>query len=193
MDKLNKEEKGLLLAANEEVERLKALVNNLLDLSKIEAGKMEMEFEKVPIELLFNKAISVMDSQAVEKGIQLTSEFSENVPDVKADSNKITWVLINLISNAIRYTQSGGMVKCSAKLIGDDVHISVNDNGAGIPIEYQTKIFEKFVQVKNSKETKGSGLGLSICKEIVKAHGGTIWVESEPGRGSMFTFTLPRF
>ncbi|MBN2029201.1 HAMP domain-containing protein [bacterium] len=191
LKKLNENEKKLLAAANEEVERLKALVNNLLDLSKIEAGKMEMEFEKATIEFILNKAISVMISQTQEKGIQLTSDYNKNLPQVKVDSNKVTWVLTNLISNAIRYTESGGIIRLSAKHIGDHLHISVQDNGTGIPLEYQTKIFEKFVQVKDGKESKGSGLGLSICKEIIKAHGGTIWVESEPGRGSTFAFTLP--
>lgn len=191
LTKLNKKEKELLSAANEEVERLKALVNNLLDLSKIEAGKMEMEFNKNSVQLMFEKAISVMSNQAEEQKIKLASDLPDDLPDVKTDSNKITWVLINLISNAIRYTESGGTIQLSARLFGDKVHVSVKDSGAGIPLEYQTKIFEKFVQVKDGKETSGSGLGLSICKEIIKAHGGTIWVESKPGKGSTFTFTIP--
>ncbi|MBN2414664.1 HAMP domain-containing protein [bacterium] len=192
LGKLNEKEKELLMAANDEVERLKALVNNLLDLSKIEAGKMEIEFDKNAVHLMFEKAISIMGNQADEKKIRLTSEAPEDLPDVKSDSNKITWVLINLISNAIRYTESNGTIHLSARLFGDKLHVSVKDNGAGIPLEYQTKIFDKFVQVKDGKETSGSGLGLSICKEIIKAHGGTIWVESAPGKGSTFTFTLPR-
>ncbi|MFO7890032.1 MAG: ATP-binding protein [bacterium] len=191
LNKLKKNEKELLSAAYEEVERLKALVNNLLDLSKIEAGKMEMEFEKISVKVIFEKAISVMKTQVDDKNIKLASDVPDDLHYVKADLNKITWVLINLISNAIRYTESGGEINLFARHFGNNIHISVKDNGAGIPLEYQTKIFEKFVQVEDGNETKGSGLGLSICKEILKAHGGTIWVESETGKGSTFTFTLP--
>ncbi|MFH1943407.1 MAG: ATP-binding protein [bacterium] len=189
--KLNEKEKELLSAASEEIERLKALVNDLLDLSKIEAGKMEMEFERISVGLVFDKTISVMKSQADEKAIRLDSELPENIPQVKADANKITWVLINLVANAIRYTGKGGNIHLSVRLFGNQVHISVTDDGAGIPMEYQTKIFEKFVQVKDGRESRGSGLGLSICKEIIRAHGGTIWVDSKPDKGSTFTFTLP--
>jgi NtrC-family two-component system sensor histidine kinase KinB len=115
------------------------------------------------------------------------------LPQVKADPNKITWVLTNLIANALRYTSSGGKIQLFAEHFGPQVHLSVSDDGAGIPYEYQSKIFEKFVQVEKSKTVHGSGLGLAICKEIVRAHGGTIWVDSLPGEGSTFTFTLPVF
>jgi NtrC-family two-component system sensor histidine kinase KinB len=190
--KLSKKEKELISAATEEIERLKALVNDLLDLSKIEAGKMEMDIRKISINKALEHMLSVMQAQAEEKGIRLTSNLSKNLPSVKADIGKITLVLNNLVSNALRYTEKGETIDLSAKRVGDMVHISVKDNGKGIPIEYQSKIFEKFIRVKGDTESKGSGLGLSICKEIVKAHGGTIWVDSAPGRGSEFTFTLPR-
>jgi NtrC-family two-component system sensor histidine kinase KinB len=111
---------------------------------------------------------------------------------VKGDANKITWVLSNLISNALRYTSSGGHIQLSAESFGSYVQISVSDDGVGIPYEYQSKIFDKFVQVKSDKALGGSGLGLAICKEIVRAHGGTIWVDSVPGAGSTFTFTLQK-
>ena len=118
-------------------------------------------------------------------------DVPQNLPDVKADANKITWVLTNLISNALRYTESGGSIRLSAEHLGPYVHVSVSDNGPGIPFEDQSKIFDKFVQIKSDKALGGSGLGLTICKEIVRAHGGTIWVDSTPGEGSTFTFTLP--
>jgi NtrC-family two-component system sensor histidine kinase KinB len=111
--------------------------------------------------------------------------------NVKADPSKIIWVLTNLISNALRYTDSGGYILVFAERVSNQAHISVTDNGEGIPYEYQPRIFDKFVQVKSEKSIGGSGLGLSICREIVRAHGGTIWVESTPGKGSTFTFTLP--
>jgi NtrC-family two-component system sensor histidine kinase KinB len=189
--KLNEKEQQLLSAAHEEVQRLKAFASNLLDLSKIEAGKMEMELSSISIRVLFEKAASVFNAQKEEKAVDLSFSVPEELPNVRGDDNKITWVLTNLISNALRYTPSGGHINLSAESFGPSVQISVSDDGPGIPYEYQSKIFDKFVQVKSDKAVGGSGLGLAICKEIVRAHGGTIWVDSVPGSGSTFTFTLP--
>ncbi len=189
--KLGENERGLLSTAHEEILRLKALVNDLLDISKIEAGRMEMDFERFHIEELFQKAMGVLKSQADEKGIELSAASQPNLPQIRADANKITWVLTNLISNAMRYTEAGGWIRLRAERAGPQVHISVADNGEGIPYEYQSRIFDKFVQVKGQKSPGGSGLGLAICKEIVRAHGGTIWLDSIPGKGATFTFTLP--
>ncbi len=134
---------------------------------------------------------------SVSSKLPINSDNSDNsdddlLPNVRADANKITWVLSNLISNALRYVQEGGMIELMAARMGRNIHISVRDNGPGIPHEYQTKIFQKFVQVKG-RSPGGSGLGLAICKEIVRAHGGNIWVESELGKGSTFTFTLAMY
>jgi NtrC-family two-component system sensor histidine kinase KinB len=189
--KLKEKEEQLLSAAHEDLQRLKALVNDLLDLSRIEAGKIEMDFDRVSVQLLFEKAVSSLIAQANDKDIQLTFSAPSGLPLVKADANKITWVLTNLISNALRYTSSGGKIHLYAEHFGAQTYVSVSDDGAGIPYEYQTKIFEKFVQVKSRQDAVGTGLGLTICKEIVRAHGGTIWVDSAPGEGSTFTFTLP--
>jgi two-component system, NtrC family, sensor histidine kinase KinB len=189
--KLNDKEQQLLSAAHEDLQRLKLLVSNLLDLSKIEAGKTEMEFSNLPVRLLFEKVVTVFRSQAEEKAVSLFFRVPEGLPNVRADDQKVTWVLTNLISNALRYTPGGGHIDLSAESFGPYVNISVRDDGAGIPYEYQSKIFDKFVQVKSDKALGGSGLGLAICKEIVRAHGGTIWVDSALGAGSTFTFTLP--
>ncbi|MCK9363705.1 MAG: cell wall metabolism sensor histidine kinase WalK [Syntrophales bacterium] len=190
MEKLNEKDRELLLAAREDLERLKTLVRNLLDLSKIEGGKMEMEFEKISLQKLCQNVAGILENQTAEKRIHLTLEVPQNLPEVKADANKITWVLTNLITNALRYTESGGTIRLSAGHHGPYVHVSVIDNGQGIPREDQSKIFDKFVQIRNDKALGGSGLGLAICKEIIRAHGGTIWVDSIPGEGSTFTFTL---
>lgn len=190
-EKLGEDECDLLAAAHEDVARLKALVSDLLDLSKIEAGKLELAFTRVSVATLAEKTVSAMKGQAEEKGIALSAAVPADVPDVRADPTKATWVLINLVSNALRYTATGGHIRLSAERAGPQVHVHVADDGAGIPYEYQPKIFDKFVQVKDDPTTGGSGLGLAICKEIVRAHGGTIWVESTPGKGSIFTFTLP--
>jgi len=169
---------------------MKALVNDLLDLSKIEAGRIELEFESVSVQTIFDHVDEIFKNQMEMKQIRLKSELTGALPRIRADANKITWVLTNLISNAQRYVSKGGHIRLMASQIGPHVHLSVRDDGPGIPPEYQSKIFQKFVQVKG-QEAGGTGLGLAICKEIVRAHGGAIWVESLPGQGCTFTFTLP--
>jgi NtrC-family two-component system sensor histidine kinase KinB len=187
---LAEKDRDLLKAAHEEVHRMKALVNDLLDLSKIEAGRINLEFENVPVKTLFDHAKEIFKSQTEMKHVALTMAPAEDLPLVRADANKITWILSNLISNALRYVGKGGHIALMAHRIGPYMHLSVQDDGPGIPAEYQSRIFQKFVQVKE-QEAGGTGLGLAICKEIVRAHGGTIWVESSAGHGSTFTFTLP--
>jgi NtrC-family two-component system sensor histidine kinase KinB len=182
-------ERELLLAAREETERLRALVANLLDLSRIESGRIEMEIAPMAAAVIVERACSAFHTQTQAAGIELTKSIPDDLSPVLADPNKITWVLSNLLSNALRYTPKGGHIRMRADQGGDWLYLSVADDGAGIPVEYQSRIFEKFVQVKGDNQG-GSGLGLAICKEIVKAHGGSIWVESSPGKGSTFTFTL---
>jgi NtrC-family two-component system sensor histidine kinase KinB len=189
--KLSEKEQQLLSAAHEDLQRLKVFVNNLLDLSKIEAGKMEMEFSNVSIRPLFEKLVTAFKTQAEEKRVSLSFNVAEGLSNAKADDHKITWVLTNLVSNALRFAHDQGQIRLSAESFGPYIQISVSDDGAGIPYDYQSKIFDKFVQVKSDRAVGGSGLGLTICKEIVHAHGGTIWVDSVPGSGSTFTFTLP--
>lgn len=187
---LNQKDRELLQAAHEEVYRLKALVNDLLDLSRIEAGRIDLEFEKVSVPTLVEHVQAIFKGQLEKKSVQLTAQLAEDLPGIRADVNKITWVLTNLISNALRYVKEGGHIQILGNRVGANAYLSVCDDGAGIPPEYQTKIFQKFVQVKGH-EAGGTGLGLNISKEIVRAHGGTIWMESNPGEGSTFTFTVP--
>lgn len=187
---LSSKDRELLQAAHEEVHRLKALVADLLDLSKIEAGKIELEFDNVPPHALVERVETVFKSQLREKAVRLTAGLPDGLPAVRADLNKITWVLTNLVSNALRYVQKDGHIDIAVERVGGHLHLSVQDDGRGIPAEYQARIFQKFVQIKG-QEDGGTGLGLAICKEIVRAHGGAIWVESVPGKGSKFTFTLP--
>lgn len=189
--RLTERERELLLAAQSEMYRLRALVNDLLELSRIESGRIELSFETVPVRGIIERAVAVLQSQADQKGLELTARVPDDIPSVKADPGKVVWVLTNLISNAFRYTDPGGYVRISAAVYGDQVYIATEDNGTGIPYEYQSRIFDKFVQVKSDRESGGSGLGLAICREIVRAHGGAIWVDSVPEKGSTFTFTLP--
>lgn len=187
---LEPKDRELLQAAHEEVHRMKSLVSDLLDLSKIEAGRIDLEFENIPVHTILDHVYQVFKNQLEINKIQYSTEFEKELPKVRVDANKITWVLSNLISNAMRYVSRDGQIEIKANKIGPNVHLSVRDNGPGIPEEYHSKIFQKFVQVKG-QEAGGTGLGLAICKEIIRAHGGSIWVESSPGNGSTFTFTLP--
>jgi NtrC-family two-component system sensor histidine kinase KinB len=188
-DNLPERDRDLLRAAQEEVQRMKALVSDLLDLSKIEAGKISLEFQSVPVSTLVDNVEKIFASQLDMHGVVLTTELSGEIPDVRADATKVTWVLTNLVSNALRYVSRGGHISLLARRVGSHVHLSVRDDGPGIHPDDQARIFEKFVQVKGH-EGGGSGLGLAICREIVRAHGGLIWVDSALGQGSTFTFTL---
>ena len=186
---LSEKDRNLLQVAHEEVNRMKALVSDLLDMSKIEAGRIDLELENVPVKSLFEHAREVFKGQIKMQEIEVSLQLDQDLPSVRVDANKITWVLTNLISNALRYVKKGGHIELSAHRIGPHLHLSVRDDGSGIPLEYQSRIFQKFVQIEG-RESGGTGLGLAICKEIVRAHGGSIWVESSGSRGSTFTFTL---
>ncbi|WP_099190310.1 ATP-binding protein [Tepidibacter mesophilus] len=191
---INEDQKELLRAIKEDGDRLKNLVSDLLDLSKIESGKIDMDFQVCNIKSILEYAVKPFDITARNKNITLKIEVEDNLNKVKADFNKISWVLTNLIGNALRYTSrdGNGKIEINAKETGNKILVSVQDNGKGIPEEYQQKIFEKFIQVKNEDdEIKGStGLGLAISKEIINAHGGDIWVKSKLREGSVFYFTL---
>ena len=190
---LNEEQRELLEAAYEDVERLTELVNDLLDLSKIESGRIEMEFDKVDVNDIIEKTLNPFYKQAEEKEIDLKFKQSEDNIFAYADPSKISWVISNLVGNALRYADKG-KIEVDAEIKGRRVLVSVADNGPGIPREYQSKIFDKFVRAGNDKDEKsGTGLGLAISKEIITAHNGRIWVDSEEGAGSTFSFYIPRF
>ena len=171
---------------------MRGLVNDLLDLSKIESGKLELDFVEVGVNFLLDKAVSALNIQAEQKQVKLVKQSLSSDVKTKVDVNKIIWILTNLIANALRYSDPGGKITVGVNSRNSWIEISVADEGAGIPLEYQSKIFDKFVQVETEKDIGGSGLGLAICKEMVQAHGGRIWVDSTLGEGSTFTFTLPK-
>ncbi|MGM0370759.1 MAG: ATP-binding protein, partial [Bacillota bacterium] len=187
---INDEQEELLAVAKEDCESLNELVDDLLDLSKIESGEIDLEFSEVQVQDLFSSSIKPFIEQAKEAGVELTTEDVGNL-EVYADFNKITWVITNLIGNALRYTEDGDQIVLLADKKGHKVHISVQDTGAGIPAEYQSQIFDKFVRVGDDQNSNtGTGLGLAISQEMIEAHGGRIWVESKVDQGSKFTFTL---
>jgi NtrC-family two-component system sensor histidine kinase KinB len=188
-DKVAESDRELLDVAHEELQRLRKLVDELLNLSTIESGKLELEFVDVSLADVVRTAVSPFRSQAEQQGLELSVETEDAIPPIKADPNKLVWVVTNLISNALRYAR--GHIWVSAASAGHWVNIYVRDDGPGIPHELQARIFDKFVQAGEHERAGGAGLGLTIAKEIVRAHGGYIWVESEPGRGSLFIVTLP--
>lgn len=172
--------------------RLTQLINDVLDLAKLEAGRMEMKMEPVALLDLVNHAAAATSALFTEKKLSFVQELEPNLPIIKGDFDRLIQVLINLISNAVKFTPEGE-VTCKIVNSGEYVVISVIDTGIGIPLEDQAKVFDKFKQVGNTltDKPKGTGLGLPICKQIVEMHRGKIWVTSEFGQGSQFSFSLP--
>ena len=190
-EKLTVRENELLDAAAEDVGRLTALVHDLLDLSKMEAGGLDLDLARTSVAALVERAVRGVRLPAEAAGVALAAAVPEGLPDVVADAARIEWVVTNLLANALRYTDRGGHVTVSAVPAGALVEVSVADDGEGIPVDMQGRIFDRFVQVRSARSVGGSGLGLAICREVVRAHGGTIRAASVPGEGATFTFTLP--
>ena len=178
----------ILQACREDCERLDKLMQDLLDLSRIEAGESRPQFASIPAHDLIAKSVEELRLQVETNGLVLRVDAPANLPSVVADRSQIDRVISNLVINAIRYTRQGE-IKVSAERRGAHVAVSVSDTGSGIPAEYLPLIFDKFVQVPDAP-TGGAGLGLAISRSIVEAHGGQISVQSEVGRGTTFTFTL---
>ena len=175
-------------------QHLAGLINDLLDLAKIESGKIEFKSSRVSLSGLVHEVAEALRPVAAEKVIALETTMREPSILVWADRDKINQVLTNLIGNAIKFTPVQGRITVSASRNGgESVQVSVSDTGPGVPLDDREKIFAKFYRVAevNGADSKGTGLGLAIAKALVELHGGKIWVESEPGRGSTFSFTLP--
>ncbi len=199
--KINENQAKFLSMADRNINRLTNIVNDLLNLSRIESGKIELRFESVGLKGIIELTTSSLRLHADGKSIKIYSEINEQLPAVYGDSEKIEQILTNLIDNAIKFTPEGGRILITARPVphdkkagyGDKVAVSVKDTGIGIPSAHLNAIFEKFHQVEGSlqRSVSGTGLGLAITKGLVEAHQGKIWVESEVGKGSTFTFTLP--
>ena len=198
--------------AKRNVQRLSGIINDLLDLSKIEAGKMDFHFVKTDIHSVIEYVKTSFLNVAQEKGLNLTTEEAEDLPQIAADANRLEQVLANLVSNAIKFTPQGKNITIKSKLIngkdidkencfkddleklsGDYIMVSVEDEGIGIAQENLLRAFDKFAQIENSLSRKvgGSGLGLPIAKQLIEAHKGAVWCESTLNKGSAFMFVLP--
>ncbi|MCB2291247.1 GAF domain-containing sensor histidine kinase [Clostridium sp. CS001] len=175
-----------------EGERLASLINDLLDISRMEAGKDSLDLVETDIEEIIDKAITVTKPIIKGKPIQVIQNIRESLPKIMADKDKLMQVIINLISNAIKFTEEGCIV-CTARRLDEDIILSITDTGIGIKEEDKEYIFNRFSQVGDNltSRPRGTGLGLSICKHIIEAHGGEIWAESEVGKGTDFSFRIP--
>jgi signal transduction histidine kinase len=172
---------------------LLSLINDILDLSKIEAGKVELELTRFHLPTSLEGTLTLVRERATRHGIAVSLALDDKLGEIVADERKVRQVLLNLLSNAVKFTPDGGSVEVRAELIDSDARIAVRDTGIGIAPEDQELIFEEFRQVGNDlfRKREGTGLGLTLARKFVELHGGTLGVASEPGKGSTFTFTLP--
>ncbi|MDQ7051416.1 MAG: ATP-binding protein [candidate division KSB1 bacterium] len=200
-DENEETKKEFLTIINSESDRLTRLINNILDLSKLESGTAKWQLEPLQIEMVIDSAVDTLQSLLMRKKIKLVKKYAGELPPVFADHDKLTQVIVNLVNNAIKYSPEGGKIIITTELLPETkkrkqayVKVGVIDQGPGIPEKYLDVIFEKFGQVMETDDGNkptGTGLGLTISREIIQHLGGRIWVESKPGKGASFYFELP--
>ncbi|MFA6243429.1 MAG: ATP-binding protein, partial [Candidatus Hydrogenedentales bacterium] len=189
---LNPKQTDLILAARDEGSGLSAILDDLLDISRIESGRALLDLRPIPSPSLVFDAVERHAGPAKDKGVALTANVAVDLPDVFADPTRITHVFDNLVGNALKYTRPGGSVIIGATSDEQHVTFSVSDTGGGIPEEYRSRVFEPFFRAPGQDKATGVGLGLAIVKEIVTAHDGSVAVAGGNGAGSIFSFTLRR-
>ena len=167
------------------------LINDILDLAKVEAGRMELQPTSFALPEVLENALSMVRERATRQGVSLSTAIDASVGPFEGDERKVKQIIFNLLSNAVKFTPDGGQVKLAAKVLEQEVEISVRDTGVGISAEDQVKIFEEFYQVGHAKTQEGTGLGLALTRRLVELHHGHLGVASQPGVGSTFTVTLP--
>jgi signal transduction histidine kinase len=173
-------------------QHLLSLINDILDLSKIEAGRMELALADFDLPAVVENVLILMRERAARRGVTLARVVDERLATIRADERKVKQVLLNLLSNALKFTPEGGRIDVRASLRNDAVEIAVTDTGIGIAPEDHEAVFEEFRQVGTaSHSVEGTGLGLALSRKFVTLHGGRIWVESAVGHGATFTLTLP--
>ena len=187
---ITEKQADLLHAARGECERLESMIDDLLDLSRLESGRIAISIEPMPILDVIEPVVEIAHAQADPRDIRLELDVPPILDDAMIDPVRLTNVLRNLIDNAVRFTPNGGRVTIRARAEGDFLRVSITDQGPGIDPKHHSRLFDKFFRIPGV-ESHGAGLGLSIAREIVRAHSGDIGVMSEPGRGSTFWFTVP--
>jgi len=189
---INEKQAEYLTDILESGRHLLSLINDILDLSKIEAGRMELELSDFDLPSTIENTLTLVRERAVRRAIMLARTIDERLGVIRGDERKVKQVLLNLLSNALKFTPEGGQIGVRAELRDGTAEISVRDTGVGIVPEDQEAVFEEFRQVGTaSKKVEGTGLGLAISRKFIELHGGRIWVESQVGLGSTFAFTLP--
>jgi two-component system, NtrC family, sensor kinase len=189
---LNAKQEEYLKDIHASGQHLLSLINDILDLSKIEAGRMELELTDFHLPTALDNALTLVRERAGRRGIALRMATDEQLDYVRADERKVRQVVLNLLSNAIKFTPEGGRIEVRAVPVDGSIEVSVTDTGVGIAPEDQEAIFEEFRQVGTAdKKVEGTGLGLTLCRKFVELHGGRIWVKSRVDVGSTFTFTIP--
>ncbi len=190
VSKLSPEQKELIIHLKEDNQRMLKILSELLNMSQAEAGKIQLNIQRVhPLQIIEN-AIQAVSGNAKERDVEIKNNSEKDLPEIEADADKTTWVLNNFLTNAVKYSYTNSTIEVEASSEDNNVIFSVTDHGPGIDETYLPRLFERYFQVPGSKE-KGTGLGLAISKEFVEAQGGNIWVESEIGKGSIFKFMLP--
>jgi len=174
-------------------QHLLSLINDILDLSKVEAGKMELQLSRFSLPAALEPVVLMVRERAAGRGLALSTQIDPAVDQIEADERKVKQIVLNLMTNAVKFTPSGGKVTLEAKRDGSGVQVAVRDTGIGIAPADQARVFEEFTQAGGaaSSQQEGTGLGLTLSRRLVELHGGKIWVESELGKGSTFSFTLP--
>ena len=171
---------------------LLSLINDVLDLSKVEAGQVELEVEPFSLRDALERGVVMVRERATKDGVQVALAADPEVDVVEGDERRVKQVIFNLLSNAVKFTPSGGAVDVRASQVNGEVWVSVADTGPGIALADRDRIFEEFQQTEvGDVQPEGTGLGLALSKQLVELHGGRIWVDSELGKGSTFVFTLP--
>jgi signal transduction histidine kinase len=190
---LNEQQLGYVDDVRESGRHLLSLINDILDLSKVEAGRMELELSDVSVPLALESGLTMHGERAARDGISIALDVDPSEIVIRADERKLRQVVFNLLSNAVKFTPAGGRIDVSAHLTGDVVEVAVSDTGAGIASEDQELIFEEFQQAPSvsARRQQGTGLGLPLARKFVELHGGRLWVESSLDGGSTFRFTLP--
>lgn len=191
---LNSQQQKFLTIVDQSIDRLTVLISDLLDISRIESGQMNLRLDTVDPRELVKTVVNNLTPGVTEKNVKLTADIPSKLPMITADKERLMQVLDNLILNAVKFTSAGGEIKVAVEDKGDYILFRISDNGIGIAPKEHKKIFEKFYQVDSgpTRSIPGAGLGLAIVKSIVDIHGGQVWVESELGKGSSFMFIIPR-
>ncbi|HEX7997576.1 MAG TPA: ATP-binding protein [Pyrinomonadaceae bacterium] len=194
LGELSPEQQNMVAMMERNTQSLIELVNDLLDASKLESGTMRLDVTSIDLRGLLDELRETMEPLAREKEILLQEELAPDLPPVEADRTKLRRILVNLLSNALKFTPKGGRVEVRAAMEGERIKLTVADTGVGIAPEDVKRLFDKYEQARSraTRGEKGTGLGLYITRQLVELHGGEIQVKSEPGRGSTFSFTLPR-